>query len=148
MSSTRRPIVLLVQQSRDDGLEMYATFLRRFGLATITVSNAGDALTVASGADIVVTGINLDDQVDGIELVSCLRRDRRTRHTPIIVLSTCAWRSERERAADAGCDIFLPKPCLPTDLLREVRLMLRHRGGHHGTSPSATEQYQAAYGAL
>ncbi len=30
---------------------------------------------------------------------------------PIIVLTACAWDAERERATNAGCDLFLAKPC-------------------------------------
>jgi CheY-like chemotaxis protein len=124
MSTTRRPVVLLVQPARDDGLEMYAEYLRYSGLAAIAVSNAEDALAFAHEADIIVTGIVLDDTVDGVELVSRLRSGNSTMHKPIIVLSACAWRQERERAEHAGCDVFLSKPCLPDALLREVRQLL------------------------
>jgi two-component system cell cycle response regulator DivK len=124
MSTTRRPVVLLVQQSRDDSLEMYAEFLRYHGLAVIPVSDTRDALMLAPQADIVVTGMNLDDPMDGVELVSRLRHDDCTRSTPIIVLTACAWPKDRERAEGAGCDVFLPKPCLPNDLLGEVRQLL------------------------
>ena len=79
MSTTRRPVVLLVQLSRDDSLEMYAEFLRYHGLAVIPVSDARDALMLAPQADIVVTGIILDDPMDGVELVSRLRHDDGTR---------------------------------------------------------------------
>jgi two-component system, cell cycle response regulator DivK len=126
MSTTRRPVVLLVQQSRDDSLEMYAEFLRYHGLAVIAVSDTRDALVEAPQADIVVTGMNLDDPMDGVgvELVARLRHDDCTRSTPIIVLTACAWPKDRERAEGAGCDVFLLKPCLPNDLLREVWQLL------------------------
>jgi hypothetical protein len=75
---TRRPVVLLVQPVRDDGLEMYAEFLRFSGLAAIAVSNAQDAMTFAPEADIIVTGIVLDGTVDGVELVSRLRGETGT----------------------------------------------------------------------
>lgn len=124
IASIRRPVILLVQQSRDDGLEMYTEFLRYKGLAVIPVSRAKDALKHAPPADIVVTGMQLDGPVDGVELVSRLRRDDSTRATPIIVLTACASAKDRDRAYSAGCDVFLPKPCLPNDLLGEVRHLL------------------------
>ena len=124
LSTTRRPVVLLVQASRDDSLEMYAEFLRYHGLAVIPVADARDALMLAPQADIVVTGIILDDPMDGLELVSRLRHDDCTRSTPIVVLTACASPNDRERAEGAGCDVFLPKPCLPNDLLGEVQQLL------------------------
>ena len=124
LSTARRPVVLLVQPSRDDSLEMYAEFLRYHGLAAIPVSDTRDALMLAPQADIVVTGMNLDDPMDGVELVSRLRHDGGTRSMPIIVLTACASPKDRERAEGAGCDVFLLKPCLPDDLLREVWQLL------------------------
>ena len=124
IAATRRPLILLVQQSHDDGLEMYTEFLRYHGLTVIPVSNAWDAFRLAPPADIVVTAMQLDDPVDGVQLVSRLRHDDCTKSKPIIVLTACASDKDRERAQGAGCDVFLPKPCLPNDLLGEVRQLL------------------------
>ena len=138
MTDTVRPVVLLVQPVNDDGLEMYAEYLRYSGLAAIAVSNAEDALTFAPGADVIVTGMVLDDSVDGVELVSRLRGDDGTMRKPIIVLTACAWCGERERAEHAGCNVFLLKPCLPDALLDEVRLLLPERmpGSHPVGEPT------------
>jgi len=59
-----------------------------------------------------VTGIALHGELTGIELVARLRADARTKHKPIIVLTASAWRVGQERAQEAGCDLFVPKPCL------------------------------------
>jgi CheY-like chemotaxis protein len=116
-------IVLLVQP-REDGLDLYLEFLCYHGLAVIPVSDAWDALIAAPKADIIVTATLLAGSMDGVELVARLRRDQRTSRTPIIVLTACSWSSERERAEGAGCDVFLPAPCPPDDLLRHVRQLL------------------------
>jgi hypothetical protein len=80
MSTTQSAVVLLVQRSRDDGLEMYAEFLRYHRLAPIAVSNARNALILAPEADIIVTGTILGDEIDGVELISRLRHDDGTMH--------------------------------------------------------------------
>jgi two-component system cell cycle response regulator DivK len=130
----RSPVVLLVQ--RNDDAEMYAEFLTHAGVTPITASNAVDAFDAARRSDIVVTGIRLSGELTGLDLIARLRADARTRDLPIIVLTALAWRVERERALEAGCDLFLPKPCLPDDLLRQVRLLLASR--HHRTrTPSS-----------
>jgi two-component system cell cycle response regulator DivK len=113
--------VLLVQPSTDEGGAMYAEFLRFHGLTSLVASNASDALAAAPRADIIVTGILLSGDVDGVELIGRLRSDAATKDTRIIVLTSCAWRSAQDRAELAGCDAFLTKPCLPEVLLHEVR---------------------------
>jgi len=131
-SRQRRSVVLLVQPSGDRA--MYAEFLRARRLETLCPSPAINALRLASRADIIVTGVVLDETIDGIDLVSRLRANARTATIPIIVLTASTWNNERERAAAAGCDLFLSKPCLPDDLLRAVLRLVeatpRHRG--HG----------------
>jgi two-component system cell cycle response regulator DivK len=123
VSRTNGAVVLLVQP-RSEGSEIYAELLRDHGLTPLAVSNARDALAVAAKADVIVTGVLLPGSTDGIGLIAQLRSDERTRHTPIIVLTVCTWQTERERCQDAGCDVFLPKPCLPDALLREVQRLL------------------------
>lgn len=117
------PVVLLIQADADSR-EMYTEFFRYEGLLPVPVSNARDGLTVARRADIIVTGLLLPGDIDGIEFIARLKRDERTKRIPLIVLTACAWKSDRERAEEAGCDVFLAKPCLPDHLLREVRLLL------------------------
>ena len=115
---------VLVQSPRDDGLDMYAEFLQYHGFTPMPVTNAHDALNSAPAAAVIVTEIRLHDSMDGIQLIGRLRGDGRTKNTPIIVLTACAFPSDRARGIDAGCDVFLPKPCLPDELLREVRRLL------------------------
>src|SRR5579862_4109948 len=112
--------VLLVQADRDTR-EMYAEVLGRQGFLAIPVSTAADALTIAPRMDVVVTGLLLPGALDGLELVVRLKTDERTKGTPVIVLTACAWQSDRDRAHAAGCNVFLPKPCLPNRLVSEIR---------------------------
>ena len=117
------PVVLLVQPYRDDR-EMYAEFLRHSGLTPIVTSNAITALAFAPGADVIVTGLRLEGTTDGVELITRLKGCDSTRKVPIIVLTSCAWASEQERARTAGCDLLLTKPCLPDHLLLQIRRVL------------------------
>ena len=122
-TNERRPVILLVQPKRDDR-DMYVEFLRHAGLTPIPVSRASEAVRVAPHADVIVTGVLLPGRVDGIEFVNQLKRSGRTSRIPVIVLTACAWKDERERALIAGCDVFLSKPCLPRVLAREIRRLL------------------------
>jgi len=122
-SSLPSAVVLLIQHDRDDR-DMYAEFLRHAGMTLIIVSEAAPALIVAPASDVIVTELLLPGSMEGIEFIARLRSDRSTNGIPIIVLTTSAWDTERERALRAGCDMFLPKPCLPDRLLDEIVRLL------------------------
>jgi len=117
------PTVLLVEDAYDDR-QMYAEYLRLCHVHAIEIANTADDLALAPTTDIVVTGIRVGGPFDGLELVRRLRADDKTKRTPVIVLTACVMESERERAYAAGCDVFLPKPCMPEMLLHEIRLRL------------------------
>jgi CheY-like chemotaxis protein len=115
--------VLLVQPERDDR-DMYVECLHHVGMTPIIVSDAASALALAPDSDVIVTELLLPGSIDGIEFIVRLRSDRATNGVPIIVLTASAWDTERERAQRAGCDTFLPKPCVPDRLLHEIRRLL------------------------
>jgi CheY-like chemotaxis protein len=123
MSSLQHALALLVQPEHDDR-EMYAEFLDYEGLAAICVSSASQAMAVAPYADVIITGLRLPGEINGVDLIALLKRDSRTKNIPIVVLTACAWDTERENAEAAGCDVFLSKPCLPCELLRQLRRLL------------------------
>jgi two-component system, cell cycle response regulator DivK len=119
-------VVLLVQPERDDR-KMYAEFFRDQGWRVMAVSTAHDALRIAPMADVIITGILLPGHIDGVELIARLKGRERTRRIPVVVLTACAWDAERERAENAGCEAFLSKPCLPSDLVGTVGRVLALR---------------------
>jgi CheY-like chemotaxis protein len=118
-------MTILLVESNDDSRELYAAFLRlQNGVACALAQTADDGLARAAEADVIVTGIRIHGSFDGVELVRRLRAGERTRRKPIIVLTACAGAVDRHRAEHAGCNLFLLKPCLPEELLRELRRLL------------------------
>src|SRR5436190_886449 len=119
----RRRSVLLVDP-HPDSREMYAEFLRHAGFDVVALDNAADALASAPRADVIVTGIMLRGDSDGVEFVRQIRQDGRTKHLPMIVLTACTMPEDRARAEAAGCDLFVPKPCVPANLLHHIRHLM------------------------
>ena len=134
--------VVLLVQPHDDSRDMYAEFLRHHGLEVVCPADVVEALTLALNADVIVTELQLPG-LDGYEFIRRLRADERTRQKPIIVVTSWAWQTERLRAEEAGCDLFLTKPCLPDVLLRHVRraVAAKNLRGVRGrpTKPDANE---------
>jgi CheY-like chemotaxis protein len=105
---------------------MYAEFLRSNGFSVTEVDSTDEGLSAAAAADLIVTGVRMPGTFDGIELVRRLRDDERTKNKPLIVLTACTFEPDQSRAFSAGCDVFLPKPCLPEILLREAKRLIQH----------------------
>jgi CheY-like chemotaxis protein len=131
--------VLMVEPHADSG-EMYAEYFRHHGIGVVNVSNAADALAAVPNADVMVTNLRLPGGVDGVELVARLRRDERTKDTPIVMVSASAFPRDRERAEEAGCDVVLAKPCLPDTLLREVHRVARRSTLASGRGKAVTRR--------
>jgi CheY-like chemotaxis protein len=119
------PLTVVLVQPHGDTLDLYCEYLRAQKVTCVPVTNVTDAIAVAPRADVLVTGLLLPGSEDGVELITRLRDDRPTARLPIVVLTACALESERRRAEAAGCDSFLLKPCLPSDLFKEIRRVTR-----------------------
>ena len=117
-------LILLVDDYQD-GREMYADALKFSGFRALEASSGIEALQLAIERlpDLILMDLSLP-AMDGWEVTARLKRDPRTRHIPIIALTAHALQEERDRAEKAGCDGFLAKPCLPDELLDEVRRVL------------------------
>ena len=122
----RVPAVLLVDSARDNRA-MYAEFLKVFGFRTLQAATTRRALALAPKADVVVTGVRVNTAYDGLDLVRRLHAEPRTSNAAVIVLTAYAFDFARRLAMSAGCDAFLTKPCLPEDLLSEIRRVLQSR---------------------
>ena len=117
--------VLLVNDSADER-EMYAESLRRFGFCTLQASSAADAYRMATELppSAVVTDVKLMGEEDGLRLTRRLKDDSRMRHVPVVILTGYVFTRASAEAAEAGCDLFLPKPCLPDVLSMRVAGLL------------------------
>jgi CheY-like chemotaxis protein len=123
---SKTPLILVVDDYADNR-EMYSAYLKFQGLEVVEAANGTEALEHAfeRQPDLVVMDLSLPG-VDGWEATRQLKADPRTKHIPVIAVTGHALAGAPERAAEAGCDGFLTKPCLPEDLLREIQRMLEH----------------------
>jgi CheY-like chemotaxis protein len=120
-----RPPRILVVDDYADNREMYASFLEFSGLRVEEAESGNEALAkaLASPPDLIVMDLSLPG-VDGWQATRVLKSDPRTKQIPIVVVTGHALEGSLRRAREAGCDSFLKKPCLPEDLLAEIRRVL------------------------
>lgn len=64
---------------------------------------------------LVVVDVNMPD-INGLELISFLRKSERHRDTPVILISTESSTRDQQRGLELGADAFLAKPFGPEAL--------------------------------
>jgi two-component system cell cycle response regulator DivK len=119
-----RPRVLLVDDY-PDAREMYSEYLQFSGFDVVEAANGIEALASAleRTPDIILMDLSLP-VMDGWEATRRLKADDRTASIPVVALTGHALAGISEGAKRAGCDAFVTKPCLPEDLVKEIRKVL------------------------
>ena len=123
-TADRPPLVLLVDDFQDNR-EMYAMYLEHSGMRVAEAANGHEALEQAFSLrpDLIVMDLSLPG-IDGWEATRRLKADERTKGIPVLALTSHALEGFSEGARAAGCDAFVTKPCLPEQLLSEIRKVL------------------------
>ena len=124
MTTENAPLILVVDDYQD-AREMYAEYLQFSGFRVAEARNGNEAVDQAFALlpDLILMDLSLPGK-DGWEATKELKADSRTRHIPIVALTGHALAGASDGAKKAGCDSFVTKPCLPDDLVVEVRRML------------------------
>ncbi len=124
MSDQTAPLILVVDDYQD-AREMYAEYLQFSGFRVAEAKNGNEAVEQAFALkpDLILMDLSLPG-MDGWEATRRLKADDSTRKIPIVALTGHALAGASEGARKAGCDSFVTKPCLPDDLVVEVRRML------------------------
>jgi two-component system, cell cycle response regulator DivK len=123
MTQPDAPLILVVDDYQD-AREMYAEYLQFSGFRVAEARNGNEAVAQAfSLRPDLIMDLSLPG-MDGWEATRVLKADERTKHIPVVALTGHALAGASEGARKAGCDSFVTKPCLPDDLVVEVRRML------------------------
>jgi two-component system, cell cycle response regulator DivK len=129
--------VLLVEDHADTR-ELFATYLTALGL---TVDKAVTGLQAVDMAmthppDVIVLDMGLPG-MDGWTAARHLRSNPKTTHVPIVGCSARAFPDDERRAKEAGCDVFLTKPCLPSDVLHAIHQVTSRPPSEDGADGAA-----------
>lgn len=84
---------------------------------------AGVAQAIEEQPDLILMDVQLP-RMSGLDATRTLRADERTRHIPIIIITSFALSGDRERASEAGASGYLAKPYSPRELLALVHEFL------------------------
>jgi len=92
------------------------------GLEVVEASSGFEALRLLPRGpyDLVITDINMPD-INGLELISFIRRSESHKNTKVLVISTQSSERDRARGLTLGANGYLIKPFSPEALQAEVQ---------------------------
>lgn len=121
MTSNTKPVTILLIEDDPGHARLIEKNLRRARVSNdITIKTDGqqaleylffsaDERTPVEAPLLVLLDLNLP-MLDGYQVLERIKTDRRTRHIPVIILTTTDDASEINRCYDLGCSVYITKP--------------------------------------
>ena len=144
MPAPATPTILLIEDF-DDAREMYADYLEFSGFLVLTAPDAKHGLELAEARqpDLILMDAGLPG-MSGWEACSILKASPTTRAIPVIMLTGHVFGGSRKQSIQVGADGFLAKPCLPDDLVREIRRALQRPAAEIATAHTGRPELRSA----
>ncbi|MEO1260794.1 MAG: tetratricopeptide repeat protein [Bacteroidota bacterium] len=114
-----KPRLLVVEDNQDIAQFLVACLQDRYELELAPDGQAGIDLAVEQTPDLIISDVMMPKK-DGFELCDTLKKDERTSHIPIILLTAKVDHQSKISGLKKGADAYLTKPFEPEEL--EVRL--------------------------
>ena len=116
--------ILIVEDNRRNML-LIRDLLRLHGFRTLEASDGeeGIARATADRPDLILMDLQLPG-MDGLTVTRVLRQDPVTAAIPIVALTAHAMKGDRERALEAGCSGYIPKPIDTRCFLAQIQVFL------------------------
>ncbi len=116
---------ILVVEDQPDNRQIIRDMLSTTDYEVAEAENGEEALAAVAKQrpDLILMDIQLPT-LDGYEATRRLKADPAFRSIPIIAVTSYALSGEAEKAREAGCDDYVPKPYSPRELLAKIRQYL------------------------
>ena len=125
---------VLVVEDEVDIADLIMFNLQRAGYGVTKAHDgiAGAETAIRERPDLIVLDLMLPGR-DGYSVFREVRRDPRTSHIPVIMLTARAQTEDRIQGLEAGADDYLTKPFSPKELVLRVNAILRRSDAPPGS---------------
>ncbi len=121
-----QPLILVVEDNSD--LQEYISDILTPFHRIITASNGlqGERMAFEHIPDVVITDVMMPKK-DGYELCNSLKKNTKTSHIPIVMLTAKAGKTNKLEGLTQGADVYLTKPFDAEELRLRVRNLIEAR---------------------
>jgi DNA-binding response OmpR family regulator len=121
-----RPRILVVEDNADLRALLVATLAPTYRCTTAADGRTGVERALEDPPELVISDV-LMPGMDGFELTETLKRDERSSHVPIVLLTALGDRESRLHGLSERADDYLVKPFDADELLLRVRNLVESR---------------------
>jgi CheY-like chemotaxis protein len=112
---------ILIVEDEPKNMKLLRDLLQRFGYEILEASDGEEGVKLTGEK---IPGLILMDimmpKMDGLEATRIIKGDTKTKHIPIIALTSFAMKGDRERTIEAGCDGYIAKPIDILEVLKTI----------------------------
>jgi DNA-binding response OmpR family regulator len=126
----------LVVEDDPDIVELVSHYLSKDGWQVDASADGREALARIQAQDYRLLVLDLQlPGMDGLALCAEVRRDKRTRDTPVVILTAKSDETDRIVGLEMGADDYVVKPFSPKELVARVRALFRRLERAGGEAP-------------
>ncbi len=123
---TDKPVLLLIEDNADVVMYIVSLLKKEYEIHTAPNGLLGIERALEIIPDIIISDVMLPE-MDGYEVCETLKKDERTSHIPIILLTAKAAESDRITGLRMGADAYLMKPFNKEELFVRLEKLLELR---------------------
>ena len=112
---------ILIVEDEPRNLKLLRDLLQRFGYEILEATDGEQGVKSAGEKmpDLILMDIMMP-KMDGLEATRIIKADIKTKHIPIIALTSYAMKGDREKTIEAGCDGYIAKPIDIKEVLKTI----------------------------
>jgi two-component system, cell cycle response regulator DivK len=116
---------ILVVEDQEDNRQIIRDLLAATDYEITEAENGEEALAAVARQrpDLILMDIQMPI-MDGYEATRQIKADPALQSIPIIAITSYALSGDEQKAREAGCDDYVPKPYSPRQLLAKIRQQL------------------------
>lgn len=130
---------ILAVDDEEDILELISYNLLRDGYQVVCSDSGEDALekAISLPVDLILLDLMLPG-INGLEVAKQLKKDNRTKHIPVIMLTAKGEEADIVAGLELGADDYITKPFSPRVLAARITAVLRRKDAQPQTDETIT----------